>query len=332
MGAVTIRTLRPAELAEFRAFCEAAWGKPHPLIHNPDLFDYYYRAPDGSLRFAVAADESGLLSVCGWLPASSRPDADLWLSFLVSKKGAPPALSLRLIEFIRSHTGCRTIGCNNIRPKTRALYEFFGFTVGEMTQYYRINDSISQYTICKIAESANAPLETAGAAIRRLEGPAELAEFDFEGCDEDKPHKDRAYFQKRYFDNPWLRYQVYALDEGGKPAALLVLRLVGTKDAAALRVVDFLGSSERIPCFGPFLDRLMRQCGAQFADWYAFGVPDALMYRAGFLPRRKDSPNILPNYLEPPLMENVDFTLFTSDPEGYRMFKADGDQDRANLG
>ena len=41
--------------------------------------------------------------------------------------------------------------------------------------------------------------------------------------------------------------------------------------------------------------------------------------------------NILPNYLTPPLFENTEYYYFTSCPDQFVLFKADGDQDRPNL-
>lgn len=334
MRPVKIERLRSAELPAFRAFCLEAWGKPHPLIHNEALFTYYYQDADGSLRFAVAKDgeTGGMLSVCGWITASAGQAPDVWISFLVSKKGAPAALSLRLFEFIRGETGCRTFACNNIRPNTRALYEFFGYTVAEMTQYYRVNPAAAPYTLCRVCRPAAPPVQPSGLSAALLPDAASLAQFPFEVFRENQPYKDRAYAQKRFYENRWFDYKVYALRADGQPVALLVLRIIDSAGARVIRVVDFIGDRARIAQSGAFLDRLMRETGAEFVDWYAYGVDDAQMAQAGFVPRRADDPNILPNYLEPPLYENVDFTIFTSAPAGYAMFKADGDQDRANLG
>ena len=48
--------------------------------------------------------------------------------------------------------------------------------------------------------------------------------------------------------------------------------------------------------------------------------------------RTADDTNIIPNYLNPLLQENIDYCFFTSSTDKFMMFKADGDQDRMNLG
>ena len=52
---------------------------------------------------------------------------------------------------------------------------------------------------------------------------------------------------------------------------------------------------------------------------------------AGFSERREGDGTVIPNYLTPPLRENTEYYYFTNRPEGFVLFKADGDQDRPNL-
>ena len=333
MGDVVYTRLGESDLPAFRDFCREAWGKEHPLIHNAALFDYYYRR-GGAINFVCAKDVAtgGFLSVCGYIPASGAPRPDVWLSFLVSRKKAPLGLSLGLIEQIRARTGCRTLACNTIRPRTAALYEFFGYTVAALTQYYRINEAVENYTICNIRYPDRLPVAPSDAVFAELTGPDMLEEFDFEAYAENQPYKDRDYVARRYFGNRFLAYRVYLGSENGRPFGLLCVRLLGYAGARAVRVVDYIGDRAKIPACGLLLDRLLHDEGAEFCDWYAYGIPDDVMARAGFSKRLPGDANILPNYLEPPRMENVDFMMFTSDPQRYAMFKADGDQDRANLG
>ena len=65
---------------------------------------------------------------------------------------------------------------------------------------------------------------------------------------------------------------------------------------------------------------------------YCTGLSDASVNAGGFTLRERGSETVIPNYLNPPVDFNTDYFYFTSDASGFRMFKADGDQDRPNLG
>ena len=52
---------------------------------------------------------------------------------------------------------------------------------------------------------------------------------------------------------------------------------------------------------------------------------------AGLTERCEDDGVIIPNYLTPPLRQNTEYYYFTNQPDGFVLFKADGDQDRPNL-
>ena len=92
-----------------------------------------------------------------------------------------------------------------------------------------------------------------------------------------------------------------------------------------------MGDTSLLPRLGAAIDRLLKASGAEYAECYCAGVDPAVMAAAGFCERREGDANILPNYLQPPLFENTEYYYFTSDPDRFVLFKADGDQDRPNL-
>ena len=98
-----------------------------------------------------------------------------------------------------------------------------------------------------------------------------------------------------------------------------------------VRLVDYIGTDEVLPRLGGALDDLLRESGAEYMDCYNAGIPSELWQAAGFCERREGDGTIIPNYLTPPLRNNTEYYYFTSDPEQFVLFKADGDQDRANL-
>ncbi len=328
--AATVRPLEQQELSQLREFCEKNWGEKHPLIHHAPMFDYYYRR-GGRINFLAAREEATgeLLSVGGFIPASSGPGPDVFNSFLLSKKGGPLGLSLRVLEGIRELTRCRTLCCNNIRPRVAPLYNFLGCHTGWMTQFYRINPEITCRRLSVVGDPSLPPAGE-GALALPVEREEQLELFPFESFRAQRPYKDRDYVRWRYLENPWLRYRLALMSDREGCFGIVVHRTIQHGGARVMRVVDYLGDREKLPLCGGYLDREMLEERAEFCDIYSFGLPEELMLRAGFLPRRGEG-NILPNYLEPPLMENTDFMIQTSCLEGFAMFKADGDQDRPRV-
>ena len=82
---------------------------------------------------------------------------------------------------------------------------------------------------------------------------------------------------------------------------------------------------------GGALDKLLHDAGAEYLDCYNAGIPAAVWAAAGLTERREDDGVIIPNYLTPPLRQNTEYYYFTNQPDGFVLFKADGDQDRPNL-
>ena len=79
------------------------------------------------------------------------------------------------------------------------------------------------------------------------------------------------------------------------------------------------------------MDKLLADTGAEYADCYCAGIPAEVFAAMGFSERKPDDGTIIPNYLTPPLYDNTEYFYFTNRPDGFVLFKADGDQDRPNL-
>ncbi len=313
------------------AFIETHWDLRTPLIHHPDLFRYYYENTDGSLRFALAEQQGKIVALAGYIPASASPSPDIWVSIWVADKTAKGS-GLELMAAIPGLTNCRTMACNNIRPKTRAFYEFLGYSTGNLNHFYRLAPR-PEYQLAKVENPQILPV-TGKAVLRPFATAQELLASGFTPPQTANPYKDMAYFCKRYFAYPHQQYTVlggYAPGETS-PFALLICRTIPAFSTNVLRIVDYCGSIAQLPQLGTAINTLLLQQNAEYADFYCAGIPTAIMEEAGFSLREEDdTQTVLPNYLTPPLLENTNYYYFTSQPQNFTMFKADGDQDRPNL-
>lgn len=148
------------------------------------------------------------------------------------------------------------------------------------------------------------------------------------------PHKDLWYLQRRYFAYPHQSYNVWAVQEAGALLAYAITRTITAAETGCVpvvRLVDFIGDDAVLPRIGGALDKLLHDAGAEYLDCYNAGIPAAVWAAAGLTERCEDDGVIIPNYLTPPLRQNTEYYYFTNQPDGFVLFKADGDQDRPNL-
>lgn len=327
---LTFRLARPDEGPAVTDFLDLHWGAKHPLVHLADFFDFYYRpfGPNGPLQFAFAEQDGAPVALVGYIRANALESPDIWVSIWCAVKGHNGS-GLELMAALPGLTNARVMACNNIRPKTMAFYTFLGYTAARLPHYYRLADK-AEYTVARVARKEILPAH-GSAVLRRLPDEAALRACGYTPDPARRPYKDLWYLARRYFHYPRQRYDVWAAEETGAVQALLVTRCVPVNGTRVLRVMDYIGAPEAFPRLGAAIDRLMTECGAEYADCYCRGIPAQTMADAGFCAREPDDANIIPNYLTPPLYENTEYYFFTSAPEAFTMFKADGDQDRPNI-
>ncbi len=306
------------------AFMDANWGGKHPLIHLEDYFNFYYKNGE-ALQFAFAVDGGEILAVAGYIRASSDANPDIWVSIWCAKKGCN-GVGLELMAELPRLVGARSMSCNNIRPKTMPFYTFLGYYAARLPHFYRLSDRES-YDVARITNKVIMPANGIY-TLERVHDKQQL-EMTFKPDKNLRPHKDLWYLTRRYFEYPRQKYDVWAVQGSGE---LLVTRTVKVGETAVLRIVDYIGKPDAFAELGTAIDGIMKAENAEYADCYCFGISAEVFAEAGFCERKQDSENIIPNYLTPLLCENTDYYFFTDSTENFTMFKADGDQDRPNVG
>ena len=327
MSETVFRLAQPQEAQTIIDFVNTHFDWKLPLINRREYFDFYYLPTANALQFAVAEQAGEYLAVAGYIRASKETQSDIWVSVWVAKKGSN-GVGLELMNALPGLTGAKVVACNNIRHKTMALYHFLGWSAERLPHYYRLNGQVS-YRLAQVQDATILPV-AGDLGLEPVSSPNQLEELGLPATPH-TPRKDTWYLCRRYFAFPHQSYQVYAARQEGKLLAYVVLRLADSGQGTALRMVDFIGADEILPRLGKALDSLLVESGAEYLDCYCAGIPEEIFTQAGFSPRREDCPNILPNYLNPPLLENTEYYYFTNQPEQFVLFKADGDQDRPNL-
>ena len=320
-----IRRIPLAEKSVVVDFLNEHWGSRHPLVNNDTLFEYYY--VDGDMtNFYVLEDNGDVAAVCGYIKCSEGENSDIWISIWCAKKGKN-GLGLALMGAMKELTGAKVMSCNNIRENTMPFYTFLGYHPDKMNHYYRLADR-NEYRMAVVNEK-NIPesSKSENTELKELKD-IEAVKAVFEIPQGMKPGKDYWYINKRYFEYPHYTYKVYAVYKNDIAVSLVVFRVNESDEGYVLRLVDYIGSKDNFGLLSGFIDELMSVYNCEYCDMYCWGVNGE---DAGFVLRNDDT-NIIPNYLNTLWQKNIDYFFFTSDPDEFMMFKADGDQDRKNLG
>ena len=320
-----IRRIPLAEKQLILDFLNEHWGSKHPLVNHEVLFNYYFL--DGEMtNFYVLEDGDGIAAICGYINCSSEENCDIWISIWCAKKGKN-GLGLALMGAMKELTGANVMACNNIRANTMPFYTFLGYHPDKMNHYYRLADK-AEYKMAVVNEKIiPASEKISGVWLEEMKDIAQV-EATFAIPAQCRPHKDYWYINKRYFQYPHYEYKVYAVHSGESVPVLVVFRVNESDEGYVLRLVDYIGAKEDFRLLSGFVDELMAQFDCEYCDMYSWGVDGE---DAGFVLRVADE-NIIPNYLNTLLQKNIDYYFFTSSTENFMMFKADGDQDRMNLG
>lgn len=333
MSQHTIRFATLSDVDDIMNFINIHWKNNHILATNKDFFLYEY-ADGEKVNFVVATDNftNELVGLCGFIKnRKALIGSDIWGALWKVVKTNNPMLGINILEFLNENSKSRSFSSCGIAQKTLPIYDFLRFRTGKLNHYYRLNDKtdfqiaiVKEKVIPEFNKTSNYKLQllvdfqVLDPILNRIQDQSKL------------PYKDHWYIEKRYFKHPIYKYKVFGIESDGINSIIIAreLKLNGTK---ILRIVDFIGNYDDINYVGEELQGLINQNNYEYIDFYCEGLENDFLKNAGFKLKDDSDLNIIPNYFEPFVPENIDIYYFTNSNESFPIFKADGDQDRPSL-
>lgn len=335
-----IRLASYEDIESIMEFIDLYWKKGHIMSKDRLLFEYEY--VDGNhVNFVLAIDKSTKLieGILGFIKSSNTKNPkkkDIWGSMwkVNDENDNTSLLGVELSKRIVDLTNCRTYISNGTSPNTTIPIRklIFKDSGGKMNHYYYLNPFIKEFKIAVVVENKkdNQEKNNQNTNIKRFRSISEIKkEFTIENIDQ-VPYKDSWYFNKRYFNHPYYEYLVYGLRNNDKDiGALLVAREIEEDGRKVLRIVDYIGEQRLFSGLNSEFKKMFMEKGYEYIDFYTYGFDKESILSSGFKLRDEKDENIIPNYFEPFLQENVDLWVHYKLKETL-FFKADGDQDRPN--
>lgn len=322
------------DIKDIMSFINSEWKEGHILARDELFFKYEHQQGD-NINFVLAKDDDyKIVGILGFIPFAIKPVSDVsTVIWKVVKNNKNPVLGIQLLQFLQKNHRIGIVCSVGINEKTIAIYKYLGMYTGTLKHYAIINYSIKEFAIAKF----NGVIETTALnkpifpeyEVRLMKDKNEI--FTFNNTKKSFPYKNSEYLNKRYFEHPIYKYEVFGVYNGGEIEGIFVTRVEFFMKAKALRIVDFLGNEETIGTFAIFLTNHMKLENFEYADFYCFGLNEPNILNSGFQLIKPNSEEIIiPNYFNPFVQKNIPLHFFsdTEDARFLKLFKADGDQDR----
>lgn len=324
-----IRFAEVNDIPRIMEFIETYWKKGHILGRNRQMFEYEF-LDENKVNVAVSENENGEIDGMEGFISYGKTNRYTFPVMWKVVRSNNPMLGIEILRFIMSNADTCCVASPGINSRTVEIYKYLKISTGVMNQWYRLNDM--NYLVAKVADEHIPDIENkTKSELKKYEEFQGLAkDFSFEEyyASNPKPLKEEWYIEKRYFNHPIYKYEVYGIKTDNKVDAFVVFRIQECNGHDVLRLVDIVGNYSRIYTVTDAIDALMKQSNFEYVDLYEKGLSGDELRKSGWL-LVKDSGNVIPNYFSPFVQENVDINYMSQDPD-IVLFKADGDQDRPN--
>jgi hypothetical protein len=327
-----IRQASSNDIDNIMSFIKNHWSPTHILANYKEFFEYEHRYGN-VVNYIISEDviTNEIQAILGFI-IYGKTNADIMTVMWKSIDKNNPFLGVELLEYLLKNVDRRIVASVGINKKTAGIYKYMGFTTGALEHYYRILDK-RQYNIAKINHAFRIPAKETEYELIPLKQFEDLEKvFNFEAYKErnPKPYKEPWYIEKRYYKHPVYTYQVFGIkNQHGAIESIIVARILEVDGTKILRIVDFIGKVEDLNFISYEIEEVLNKGGYEYIDFYQYGIPKEIMENAGFS-LKSHTTNIIPNYFEPFVPENIDINYFSTDNDGLLLFKGDCDQDRPN--
>ena len=333
---VAIRLAEICDENEIVQFIADYWSSEHVFVKNRAFFRYEM-CSNGRPNFIIAKMDERIVGVLGFLQyGKCLQESDLFLVIFQSiKQKSAGNIGLGLIEYAKSLTN-RNLHSVGVNPGVVPYYRFLGFQTGVMDHFFWLNQNVVGVETFLVDELSqfNWDRLTTGTPVGSLVVQTDFAQIT-KLANQLTPIscnlKSSAYFIKRFLENPIYEYKVLALyQEGPGQCGIGVVREINVAQHRAYRLVDWIGGLEHLASFCALLIDLASSEGMAFIDLYISGLEENVMDMSGML--KVDNSVVIPNYLEPLVMENKMLHYVTTGKEPPVFMRGDGDQDRPSRG
>ncbi|MDB3882593.1 hypothetical protein N9299_04340 [Amylibacter sp.] len=316
-------------------FIANEWSNNHILANDLNFQSWQHGTQSDVYNWVVGLDQNEIKGILGFIPLSKFDEEIdnefIWLALWKVIEGPDTrGLGLRLLRYILTEMPATGFGVVGINKKHLGLYKALGFNVGTLKQYFMINPSAKQ-TLIHNRGNHCLPSPKSGKAVFKLTDRYELENLHLFN-DSVLPGKTPKYFANRFLCHPIYNYEVHVIQYNGINKAIIASRIAEHNSSKVLRIVDFWGHDRVLAESGDALNALMELNQCEFCDFWQYGISKNSLNNCGFNDALLYDISV-PNYFEPFVQKPtpIFFATKINDVGTFKIFRADGDQDRPNF-
>jgi hypothetical protein len=331
-----ISIAKELELTNIRKFIKKNWNEKHILAKNVDLIKEFY-GNKKKLNFFIAKNNNKIIGILGFVPSfkfskhKNCKDCTIWIA-LLKTLDKYPGLGIKLVLKLIKTFNNKYIAVNGINENVEKLYALLGFKIGILRHFYKTNEKINKFYLVKKNQKNKFNNNE-----KKLKNN-KLIEINSSNIDVLKDlkydDKNKEYILNKYIKNRFYEYSVIANYSKKKILSVLVFRICNHKNNKSIRIVDFLGNFNKSEILINYLNKLMLKINAEYIDFYQTGISQNNIIKNQFIENLYNNQIVIPNYYEPFLKKNIKIKyaiLKNKNVNKFKIFKADGDQERPNI-
>ncbi|KYH36012.1 hypothetical protein CLTEP_04060 [Clostridium tepidiprofundi DSM 19306] len=335
-----IRFCKISEEEKLLNFLKENWKEDHIFIKNKELFRWQHLDRiNNRINFVVAENKNDgeFDAILGFIPFKqydkNLKNNDLWYAIwkIKKEKTLGKIRGIDLLFFVEDKLNLNSSAGIGMSKYSVKSFTQNGFTMGKLSHYYLLNESLCEYKIAKIplnSSLSHTPYRNTNTTIRELYNISELESIK----ELYKPYKSPAFIKNKYLNHPVYSYKLYGIYCFNKLLSVLVTRKISILDRSCIRIIDIYGRLNKVGNISAQLQEILKKENAEYIDCYNYGIDEQIFTTLGFLKKEHDNNIIIPNYFEPFEQKNIEIICgHKGNYDEYVFFKGDSDQDRPNI-
>lgn len=338
MPSHTIRFCKEDEYTLLVDFIRDHWREDHVFVKSKDMLDWQYlNKVEKKYNFIVAYNNETLEfdAILGYIPVSHfdsslQDNKELWLAIWRLKDSANKQISgLNLLHFLRNNLRPTSIFAIGISAEVEKIYQIFGYDVSPLNHYYiKQNEFDEKIGRNLIGNTVTIPDNDFLITEVSIEDHKEAIK-NLISLEDVLPRKSFKYYVNRYVNHEWFSYKFLGVFYKNQLKSIIVFREIVVENKSCLRIMDWIGEFPKLN-LAANIQVILANYNAEYIDFLCKVPDESELLEMGFNKKNSELGQVLPEYFNPLVLNNVDITYAAKSPKNYRLMKGDSDQDRPN--